>query len=290
MNAIAPLLVPGLRTLAQDYTGILSDVWGVLHNGIKAFGPAHEALSRYRAETGGCVILITNAPRPAAQIHEQLANFAIPRDSYDDIVTSGDVTRAMIAARPGTGVLHIGADRDVPIYDGLDIRLTSEDEAALISCTGLFDDEVETPDDYRDQLTRLVRRGLPMVCANPDIVVERGEKLIWCAGALARLYEDLGGTVHLLGKPHAPIYDAALARMADLQGDRFNRDTVLAIGDGLPTDIRGADSQDLDVLFVTAGIHAADFGPSDTPDEALIRRRLAEEGLSARAAVPRLCW
>lgn len=129
-----------------------------------------------------------------------------------------------------------------------------------------------------------------MICANPDIVVERGERLIWCAGALARLYEDLGGEVAILGKPHAPIYDAAMKRLATLAGEDVAKEDVLAIGDGLPTDIRGAVSQDLDVLFITAGIHASDFGPSDAPDEHLIRRRLAEEGLRARAALPRLWW
>ncbi|ADZ71858.1 TIGR01459 family HAD-type hydrolase [Polymorphum gilvum] len=290
MNATAPLLVSGLGALAPDYSGILCDVWGVLHNGVTAFPDAHGALQRFREEAGGAVILITNAPRPAAPIHDQLAGFGVTRAAYDDVVTSGDVTRHLLIENLDRKVVHMGPERDMPLYEGLDIALTGDDAAELISCTGLIDDERETPDDYRDRLTRLAARGLPMICANPDIVVERGERLIWCAGALARLYEDLGGTVTILGKPHKPIYSAALARLQDIQGAAFDRNRVLAIGDGLPTDIRGAVSQDLDVLFITAGIHAADFGPSEAPDEALIRRRLAEEGLSARAAVPRLRW
>ena len=291
MTVSAPLLVEGLRTLAPSYKGILCDVWGVLHNGVSAFEGAHKALKAFREEAGGKVVLITNAPRPAKQVGEMLAALGVPDGTYDDIVTSGDVTREVLVAQGKKTLLHIGPHRDQPLYHGLEATFTTNDEEAEgISCTGLEDDEVETPDDYRDRLQKLAERGLPMICANPDIVVERGERLIWCAGALARLYEDLGGEVAILGKPHAPIYDAAMKRLATLAGEEVAKEDVLAIGDGLPTDIRGAVSQDLDVLFITAGIHASDFGPSDAPDEHLIRRRLAEEGLRARAALPLLWW
>jgi HAD superfamily hydrolase (TIGR01459 family) len=291
MTVSAPLLVEGLRTLAPTYKGILCDVWGVLHNGVSAFEEAHKALRTFREEAGGKVVLITNAPRPAKQVGEMLAGLGVPDGTYDDIVTSGDVTRDVLVAQGTKTLLHIGPNRDQPLYHGLEATFTMNDaEAEGISCTGLENDEVETPDDYRERLQKLADRGLPMICANPDIVVERGDRLIWCAGALARLYEDLGGEVSILGKPHAPIYDAAMQRLAKLAGEEVAKEDVLAIGDGLPTDIRGAVSQDLDVLFITAGIHASDFGPSDAPDEHLIRRRLAEEGLRARAALPRLWW
>jgi HAD superfamily hydrolase (TIGR01459 family) len=291
MTVSAPLLVDGLHALAPSYKGILCDVWGVLHNGVAAFEGAHKALRAYREETGGKVVLITNAPRPAKQVGEMLAGLGVPDGTYDDIVTSGDVTREVLVAQGRKTLLHIGPNRDQPLYWNLEATFTqNDDEAEAISCTGLVDDETETPDDYRERLQKLADRGLPMICANPDIVVERGDRLIWCAGALARLYEDLGGTVSILGKPHAPIYTAAMKRLARLAGAEIGREDVLAIGDGLPTDIRGAVSQDIDVLFITAGIHASDFGPSDAPDEHLIRRRLAEEGLRARAALPRLWW
>ncbi|WP_428687584.1 TIGR01459 family HAD-type hydrolase [Roseibium sp.] len=291
MTVSAPLLVEGLRSLAPSYKGILCDVWGVLHNGLAAFEPAHQALTRYREETGGKVVLITNAPRPAKQVGEMLAALGVPESTYDAIVTSGDVTRAILEAQGTKTLLHIGPNRDQPLYHGLAATFTQNDEEAEgISCTGLTDDETETPDDYRDRLQKLADRKLPMICANPDIVVERGDRLIWCAGALARLYEDLGGKVAILGKPHAPIYQAAMERLEELYGAAVDKEDVLAIGDGLPTDIRGAVSQDLDVLFITAGIHASDFGPSEDPDEHLIRRRLTEEGLRARAALPRLWW
>jgi len=290
MTVTAPLLVPGLKALAPDYSAILCDVWGVLHNGVAAFQAAHEALSAFRAETGGKVVLITNAPRPAPEIRIQLARFGVPDTAYDDIVTSGDVTRDLLSAQAGKTVLHIGPERDLPIYEGLGLSFGGDNDAQVISCTGLFDDETETPDDYRARLQALVDRSVPMICANPDIVVERGDRLIWCAGALARLHEDLGGDVAILGKPHAPIYAAALNRLEALGGDSVERSRVLCVGDGLPTDIRGAVSQDLDVLFITAGIHASDFGPVDAPGEQLIRKRLVEEGLRARAAMPRLVW
>ncbi|MCK7610700.1 TIGR01459 family HAD-type hydrolase [Roseibium sediminicola] len=291
MTVSAPLLVDGLNALAPSYKGILCDVWGVLHNGVAAFEGAHKALRTYREETGGKVVLITNAPRPAKQVGEMLAGLGVPDGTYDDIVTSGDVTRGVLEAEGKKTLLHIGPNRDQPLYWNLEATFTqNDDEAEGISCTGLADDEVETPDDYRERLEKLVARGLKMICANPDIVVERGDRLIWCAGALARLYEDLGGEVVILGKPHAPIYTAAMERLSQLAGTEVAKEDVLAIGDGLPTDIRGAVSQDIDVLFITAGIHASDFGPSDAPDEHLIRRRLTEEGLRARAALPRLWW
>ncbi|MEP3048538.1 MAG: TIGR01459 family HAD-type hydrolase [Roseibium sp.] len=291
MTVSAPLLVDGLRTLAPQYKGILCDVWGVLHNGISAFDDAHKALRAYREETGGKVVLITNAPRPAKYVGEMLDKLGVDPKAYDEIVTSGDVTRDILVAQGSKTLLHIGPNRDQPLYHNLEAAFTyNDDEAEAISCTGLADDETETPDDYRDRLQRLADRKLQMICANPDIVVERGDKLVWCAGAIARLYEDLGGEVTILGKPHAPMYQTAMKRLENLFGAPVSKRDVLAVGDGLPTDIRGAVSQDIDVLFVTAGIHASDFGPTDAPQEELIQSRLVEEGLRARAAVPRLVW
>ncbi|MCV0424630.1 MAG: TIGR01459 family HAD-type hydrolase [Roseibium sp.] len=291
MTVSAPLLVDGLNALAPSYKGILCDVWGVLHNGVSAFEEAHKALRRYREEAGGKVVLITNAPRPAKQVGEMLTKLGVPAEAYDYIVTSGDVTREVLIAQGSKTILHIGPNRDQPLYWDLEATFTTDDEISeAISCTGLVDDENETPDDYRDRLQKLADRKLPMICANPDIVVERGDRLVWCAGALARLYEDLGGDVTILGKPHTPIYKVAMKRLEGLVGEDLAKEEVLAVGDGLPTDIRGAVAQDIDVLFITAGIHASDFGPSDAPDEHLIRRRLTEEGLRARAALPRLWW
>lgn len=290
MTQPAPLLVSGLSALAPSYRAVLCDVWGVLHNGVAAFPAACEALARFRSETGGIVVLITNAPRPTGSVLTQLEALGVPLDVFDDVVTSGDVTRHLLAATRDRPVFHIGPARDLTLFEGLDIRLVDEDEAGQVVCTGFRDDENETPEDYRDQMERLAARGLPFLCANPDIVVERGTRLVWCAGALARLYEDIGGTVTILGKPHAPIYEEAVARVARIAGEKVAREQILAVGDGLPTDIRGAVANEIDVLFITGGIHGADFGPVEAPDEALVRRRLAEEGLSAQAAVPHLCW
>jgi HAD superfamily hydrolase (TIGR01459 family) len=276
--------IPGLRALADRYDALLCDVWGVLHNGVAAYPDAIDALRRFRAERGP-VVLVTNAPRPAASIREQLRILAVPEDAYDSVVTSGDVTRAVIAERPGARLLHIGPTRDLPFYQGLDVRLVAEDAAELVSCTGLVDDLTETPADYRDRLTRLARRDLVMVCANPDLVVERGGELVYCAGALARLYVELGGRAVLVGKPHAPIYAATRKLIADLGGS-----SVLAVGDSLLTDIRGALDNGLPALFVTGGIHAADFGPRDAPDEARIAARLSAEGLAVVGFMPTLFW
>ncbi len=276
--------IDGLAALAQDYEAVLCDVWGVVHNGVESFPGAVDALIRFRKDRGP-VVLVTNAPRPAGPVVEQIRDLGVPDDAYDHIVTSGDVTRAFVAERPGTKVFHLGHPRDLPFYEGLDIQLVGEEEAELVSCTGLFDDYTETPEDYRDMLGRFVARGLTMVCANPDLVVERGDTLIYCAGALARLYEELGGGTVLAGKPHPPIYHAAL-RAAGLQDGK----RVLAIGDALPTDARGARNAGLDLLFISGGIHEADFGPPGAPDPMRIAAHFSAEDLQAVGFMPHLDW
>lgn len=276
--------IQGLKDLAGEYGSLLCDVWGVLHNGVRAFPAAVDALVCFR-ESVGPVVLITNAPRPHPSIRDQLRILGVPDMAYDAIVTSGDVTRTVIAAEPGVRLFHLGPDRDRPFYDGLDVAFVGADEAELVSCTGLVDDNVETPENYRAMLERFVARRLRMVCANPDLVVERGDRLVYCAGALARLYAELGGEAILVGKPHAPIYVAAREKVAELGGSR-----ILAIGDGLPTDIRGAVDNGVPVLFVTGGIHAADFGSHFDPDEERVHARLEAEGLSAVAYIPALAW
>lgn len=289
--ATETLLVPGLSAIAADYKGILCDVWGVIHNGVTVNPGSYEALSRFRAEQGGRVVLITNAPRPAGPIHTQLADLGLKRDAYDAIVTSGDVTRQLLLDKGVTKIIHLGPERDYSLYEGTGIELVEDPgQAGMIVCTGLVDDTRETPEDYHDRLKELSGHGLSMVCANPDIVVERGDTLIWCAGALARDYKAFGGEVTILGKPYAPIYEAAVTALDKLLGETTDKREILAVGDGLPTDIRGAVDQDLDVLFITAGIHAADFGDTEAPDEDKVVARLKEEGLRARAAMARLAW
>jgi HAD superfamily hydrolase (TIGR01459 family) len=285
-----PPLVSGLSALATDHDALVCDVWGVLHNGLAAHPAACAALVEYRRR-GGKVVLLTNAPRPSGPIHLQLADLGVPREAYDDLVTSGDVTRETLMARPERSITHVGPDRDLPIYEGLPHTLVADADAEIIVCSGLVDDLTETPDDYRDRLAALAARGLPMLCANPDLIVERGHEKVWCAGALAKIYaEDFGGEVTLIGKPHPPVYAEVRRRIAKLAGRPIADTRLLAIGDGLPTDIRGAVTQGIDVLFVTGGIHADDFGPAEAPDPALVAARLKAEGLTITAMVARLTW
>jgi HAD superfamily hydrolase (TIGR01459 family) len=273
-----------LEELAGDYDSLLCDVWGVVHNGVASFPGAVDALRRFR-DGRGPVVLLTNAPRPAEAVREQLTRLGVTDDAYDAVLTSGDVTRELIAARPGVRLFNIGPDRDRSLYEELDIRFAGEREAELVCCTGLVDDTTETAEDYRPLLERLVARGLTMICANPDLVVDRGGTLVYCAGAIARLYAEIGGEAVLIGKPHAPVYEAARRLLAGLGGAN-----CLAIGDGLPTDIRGACDNGFPVLFVTGGIHAADFGPHDAPEGERVAARLAAEGLDAVAYLPALVW
>jgi HAD superfamily hydrolase (TIGR01459 family) len=274
--------------LAPGYDAVMSDVWGVIHNGVAATPEACDALVRFRA-SGGTVALITNAPRPGAVVARFLDKLAVPREAYDTIVSSGDVTRAVIAARPGKNVFHIGPERDLPIFDGLGLRFVPLETADYVVCTGLTDDETETPESYRRLLGKVRDRGLFMVCGNPDLVVERGDKLVYCAGALADLYRDLGGEVLYAGKPHAPIYREVLSRIGAARGGEPPLPRVLAIGDSVRTDLTGAAGMGIDCLFITAGIHAEEIG-RDSPDAVALNEMFAAAGVMPKAVARRLVW
>ncbi|OYR08546.1 TIGR01459 family HAD-type hydrolase [Brucella thiophenivorans] len=246
-----------LDDLTDGYDAIFCDVWGVLHNGEVAFPQAVAALQRARAR-GVTVILVTNAPRPFPSVVAQMTLLGVPEDAYDRVVTSGDVTRDLIAEGPRK-VFHIGSERELVIYDGLDVELVEEFEASGVVCTGLYDDETETPENYAELLQRLRSRNLPFICANPDIMVERGTRLIWCAGALARDYGQLGGRTLIAGKPHRPIYEAAAKAVEEIRGKAVDRKRILGIGDGVLTDVKGAANFGLDVLYISGGVHASDY-------------------------------
>jgi len=284
-----PTFTERFSTLAGGYDVVLSDVWGVIHNGIAATAPACDALTRFRGE-GGTVMLITNAPRPGEVVTRFLDKLAVPRSAYDGIVSSGDVTRAAMAARPDKHVFHIGPERDLPIFDGLGLDFVPLSQADYVVCTGLRDDEVETPENYRAELGELLRRKMFMLCGNPDLVVERGDRLIYCAGAIADLYGALGGEVLYAGKPHPPIYDLALQRVASLRGTMPAKRRVLAIGDSVRTDLRGATDFGLDCLFVTAGIHAEELGDRHDPNLAALNKIFADAGVAPKAVTQRLVW
>ena len=277
--------IEGLGEVTPLYDAVLCDVWGVLHNGVRAWAGAIEALRAFR-ETGP-VVMITNAPRPAGPVLTQLTGLGVPDGTFDAIVTSGDVTRTLIARADGP-IHHIGTENELSLYDGLDVTHASEDEARTIVCTGLRDDGSEEPADYANELSRLVSRGLPMICANPDIVVERGDRLAWCAGALARDYRALGGRTAIAGKPHAPIYERAMEMAAEIAGRPLDRSRVLAIGDGMPTDVKGAQDNGFPLLYVSAGIHSHEYGDPDAPDAERLDAFLAENGARPEHTLPRL--
>jgi HAD superfamily hydrolase (TIGR01459 family) len=281
-----PPIIRSLEDIAPRYQAILCDVWGVVHNGERSFPAASSALALAR-ERGLAVVLITNAPRPSADVIAQLKLLGVPDAAYDAIVTSGDVTRDLIADGPRR-VYHLGPERDRTIYDGLEVELVEEFDASGVVCTGLFEDEVETPEDYAATLRRLRARDLPFICANPDIVVERGERLIWCAGALARDYALLGGRTLISGKPHRPIYEAALKMAGKALGRDVGVNDTLAIGDGMLTDVKGADDNGIDVLYVSGGIHAKEYGGVEKPDPNLLAAFLEAHGRQPVAIIPTL--
>ena len=284
-----PPIIPHFSALAPDYDVLLSDVWGVVHNGVEASLPACDALKQARMQ-GTKVILITNAPRPNAAVARQLDRLHVPHDAYDAIVSSGDVTRAVIATRPGQSMFHLGPERDRSIFSGLDLRFAPLEEADYVICTGLENDEVETPEDYRARLQAMLARKLFMLCGNPDVVVERGPRLVYCAGAIADLYAGIGGEVHYAGKPYRPIYDLALAEAEAAMGRKAAVGRVLAIGDSLRTDFKGAHDLGIDFLFVTSGIHAEELGTREQPDSAALNATFAAAGGMPKAVMRQLTW
>jgi HAD superfamily hydrolase (TIGR01459 family) len=290
MSVVLPPFTTHFATLAGDYDVAFCDVWGVVHNGVVAAPEACDALTRFR-KRGGTVVLITNAPRPGAAVARlTLDRLAVPRDAYDGIVSSGDVTHALITARAGARVFHIGPERDLGLFDGLDAPLAPLERADYAVCSGLVDDTVETPQDYQVLIARMRERALPMICANPDVVVERGDKLVYCAGAIADLYAAAGGEVIYAGKPYRPIYDQALALAEGVRAERVAHHRVLAIGDSVRTDLKGAAAFGIDCLFVTAGIHAEELGGRSDPNPAALSGIFAAAGIAPKAVMHRLSW
>lgn len=280
-------ILSGLSDIAGDYDALICDVWGVLHNGQTPFLAAAAALRKFREERGP-VVLLSNAPRMVETLLKQFAHIGVPTDCFDAIVTSGVAARAELMARSRTQtlpMLHLGPERDRDVFEGLNVESVAADAAQIVLCTGLFDDDHETPEDYAERLAALKARGLPMICANPDIVVQRGGQLIYCAGALAREYEKIGGEVAYFGKPYPAIYDLTLETLRKTMGRTLTR--PLAAGDGMATDLAGANGAGFDALFIAHGIHAAELGEMTTQS---LHQLFEKTGVHARAAMRELVW
>ena len=287
-------ILTGVRDLISAYDVVLCDVWGVIHNGQAHYAAACDALMRFRAG-GGRVVLVTNAPRPNPPIRKQLDMLSVPREAFDDIVTSGDVTLAFIAAHGNAPVHHIGPERDLTLFEILKNQTghtpprVSLDEAAYVVGTGLYEEE-QTPDDYEETLALMRKRDLEFISANPDLIVHVGEKMLYCSGAIAEKYAGLGGRVVQAGKPYAPIYDRALTIAQDLLGRTVAKSRVLAIGDAIRTDVKGACDFGVDALFVTSGIHRDELHPNGALDEAAFHSLAASVESKPRAAMTALRW
>jgi ribonucleotide monophosphatase NagD (HAD superfamily) len=253
----ATQVLAGLSRVADQYDVLLCDVWGVIHNGLSRFPEACAALTRFQAERGP-VVLISNSPRPANAVLSQLAELQVPRTAWTSFITSGDATRALLAERAPGPAWRIGPERDDVLYEGLGLTFAGPDKAGFIACTGPVDDEVETPEDYRADLTVAAERGLTMICANPDKVVHRGDRLI-CLAEAERLLGRAGGR-------------------------------ALCIGDGVHTDVRGAQGVGLDCLFIAGGIHGAETVGADGMDPVKVEAALAAQHTRAAFAMPNLSW
>ena len=247
-------IVESVAALTAPYDAWVCDIWGVLHNGVMAHQGAVAAAKAFRAR-GGTVVLVTNAPRPQASVAEQLTQLGIGHDAYDAILTSGDVTRGLIEPYAGRPITWIGPERNRGIFAGVDVRFADPAAAEAVVCSGLYDDTRETPESYRAVLAALAARKIPMICANPDLSVDRGGTIVPCAGAVAAFYETLGGRVAYAGKPYLPIYDRAFAAIASVRGSPPAREKILAIGDGVDTDIKGAAAAGIQSLYIASAIH-----------------------------------
>lgn len=279
-------IIDSLDEIAGDYDAVFCDLWGCLHDGVRALPDAVDALRRFKAG-GGTVLLLTNAPRPRASVAEQIAGLGVPDACWDTIATSGDAARAaMFTGAVGSRIYFIGQDRDDAFFeplqlvdDPVEIVRVPVDEAEGIVCTGPFDPHAD-PSDLRPQLLLAKTRGLTMLSANPDVVVDRGDTREWCGGAVAQLYEEMGGEVMSFGKPHPPVYDLARRRLSELGAD-IPDERILAIGDGIDTDVRGAQGEGLDVVFVTGGIAREETRTEGgRPDEAALERFLEGKGMA----------
>lgn len=288
-------IITRLDQISARYDALLVDLWGCLHNGFKPFREAVTALQHYR-ESGGKVLLLTNSPRPRPSVIRQLDKIGVPRGLYDDVAASGDAAQfALAAGAVGYNVYHLGPQRDLGFFDdlpqdllcGKTINRVTLDRADGIVCTGLFDDDVESPDDYRATFLAAKNRGLKLLCANPDIMVDKGDQRIYCAGALAQAYSDMGGESLYFGKPHPAIYDLAQQRLTAL-GREIDNERILAIGDGINTDIRGAIAEDMDSLFITGGLAALETGTVDQPDPEKLETFLSNAQLSPQYAMGHL--
>ncbi len=261
MSSAPPIpILTSVSALAATSDAWICDIWGVLHNGIDPFLPAAEAARAFRSR-GGSVCLLSNAPRPHGSVIAQMQAIGVPDGVFDAVVTSGDLTRALIDERADKRLFHLGPPKDLAIFDGLEVEFVAPEKARFVICSGYYNDDVETPDDYAEVLATLRRNDALMVCANPDIFVERGNRLVYCAGALAEAYEKIGGRVIYAGKPHLPAYDMALGLIERRRGAKVPKDRVLAIGDGLRTDMAGAVNFGVRSLFIASALHAE--GPLD---------------------------
>ncbi len=287
-------VIRSFAEVSNRYRAAFVDLWGCVHDGYRPFPEAEEALRRYRRE-GGKVVLVTNSPRPRLAVERQLGRIGVDPDCWDAIATSGDSARAaMFRGVVGAKVHHLGPPREIGFFeemaivdDPAPIELVPLDEAEGIVCTGLVNDETETPDDYRDALLQARRRGLKLLCANPDIVVDRGERRVWCAGALAEMYSEMGGESLYFGKPWPPIYDLARRRLR-LLDDSIADPDIVAIGDGIHTDVKGAADEGLESIFITGGLAARETATTDQPDPAALKEFLANSGMSPVHAIGRL--
>ena len=279
--------IESIDEIAERYDAVLCDVWGVIHNGRQAYSAACAALQRLK-RSGKHVILITNVPKPRGPIPGQLDRAGVPRDAWDAIVTSGDAIRAELAQRAPGPMFKIGPDDyDRSLWEGLGLAQAPLSESAFFAISGLNRDD-ETPEDYAGLLREAKARDLDFICANPDIIVQFGDRMIWCAGAIARDYEAIGGKVIMAGKPFPPIYDLARKELAAIAGREIEPARILCIGDGVVTDIAGANTQGLDSLFIAAGIHGEALWTDGKLDPTKVDAALAAENVRATYAMAAL--
>ncbi|WP_336294556.1 TIGR01459 family HAD-type hydrolase [Bartonella sp. CB169] len=269
-----------LDAVIEHYDAVFCDVWGVVHNGVNTFKPALKVLHKIR-QMGKNVVFLTNSPRLRKDVIAQLQSMDVHSGYYDAIITSGDVTRDLIRAAPRK-VFFIGQQRDLMLFEGLDCELVEEWEASVVVCSGFLEDFDEDPAAYEDMFRRIRARNLPFICANPDVIVHYGSQEFWCAGALARLYQQLGGEVRIAGKPHAPIYECAFEKLQTIRG-KVERSQILAIGDGLLTDVKGAAHFGLDALYIMGGIHRGEYMQNGVLDQEALQSFFERYGYKPQA-------